>query len=90
MEKKLDGLSNAVMALQNMFVQQGMGKELAVMPSKTKSGKQSKRSDTGENTLNTTSETTIYDNAVGKEKTDTVPSEDDEVTFNFNKQQGSQ
>ena len=63
-----------------------MGKELAVMPSKTKSGKQSKRSDTGENTLNTTSETTIYDNVVGKEKTDTVPSEDDEVTFNFNKQ----
>ena len=86
MEKKLDGLSNAFMVLQNMFVQQGMGKELAVMPSKTKSGKQSKRSDTGENTLNTTSETTIYDNVVGKEKTDTAPSEDDEVTFNFNKQ----
>ena len=36
MEKKLDGLSNAVMVLQNMFVQQGMGKELAVTPSKTK------------------------------------------------------
>ena len=88
LEQQIDGLSNAVMALQNMFVQHAMLDEQsrALSKPRNKSPKMGGKRNTGELTVNTTSETTIYDNVVQKEQSHMNVNVNKEISFNLSKQ----
>ena len=79
MEAKIDNLSNALMAMQNMMVQKGI---LGQEHSKTESKKGDRAQDTS--VLNTNSETTIYENAVNKE-CESIKIDGGEIILNLNK-----
>ena len=79
MEEKIDNLSNALMAMQNIMVQSGM-------VTNEKKEKNSAGSSKGENSaLNTNSEMTIYQNAVQKDDNETIEVDGGEVILNISK-----
>ena len=79
MEEKIDNLSNALMAMQNIMVQSGM-------VTNEKKENNSAGSSKGENSaLNTNSEMTIYQNAVQKDDNETIEVDGGEVILNISK-----
>ena len=77
MEEKIDHLSNALAAVQNLIVQQGI---VDKTPNKGKKNK-----DNAGETLITNSETTIYENTVLKVNSDEDSETNHEIVLNFDK-----